>query len=114
MTFDEGRDIRLFWDRKAQRNYLRCCHYSGEAVYGGVELCGAKAVRFSASSICGGRDIVIEAGGERLTARLAPSDGYADFAEYEVSLPENIIGDSLRFVLQQDCAIRDIFIIHNS
>jgi len=114
MTFDEGRDVKIFRDRKSQEDYVRCCHYSGEAVYGGVELCGAKAVRFSASSICGGRDIVIEAGGERLTARLAPSDGYADFAEYEVSLPENITGDSLRFVLQQDCAIRDIFIIHNS
>lgn len=111
MTYDGCRDVKLFWSKTERRNYARCTHYNGTVEYGGLDLAGVKAVRFTASSIMGHKNIELIAGDEKVSVRLSPSDGYADFAEYTVSLPEGVSGNKLTFFLQQDCGLMDIELI---
>ena len=111
MTFDSGEDVELFRAKKAQRDYVRAVNWSGTAVYDGLDLCGAKAVRFTASSVYGHRDVVIRAGESEYKVTLQPADGYEDFGEYTLELPEEASGSRLVFTLPQECGLMDISVI---
>ncbi|MBQ8965040.1 glycoside hydrolase family 3 C-terminal domain-containing protein [Ruminococcus sp.] len=111
VTFDSCKGTKIFTAKDSLREYVRCTEYAGSVTFGGADLRRAKAVRFTASSLFGRRKAEIEAGNNKLGAELSPSDSWYDFSVYEVSLPEDIGGDTLTFHLAQGCGLLDISIV---
>lgn len=108
--YDSLENASLFYSKKACREYVRVTDWSGSVTFKGVDLSGAKAVEFTASSIMGRKKISLWAGEKELECEIAPSDAYDDFTTYRIEI-DGLTCDSLIFNLPQFVGIMDVRIV---
>ena len=88
--FDSADGIKIFWLKNIGRYCIRVCEWTGVAVYEDVNFKDKKNLVITASSFM--KDEVINADicGEKIQININVSDGFDDFSEYSVRLPENL------------------------
>ncbi len=88
--FDSADGIKIFRLKNIERYCIRVCEWTGVAVYEDVNFKDKKNLVITASSFMKNETINIDVCGEKIQININVSDGFDDFSEYSVRLPENL------------------------
>lgn len=89
-SFDSADGVRIRWSRRLKRHYLYFSLWYGYSRYGGIVFRDRKYVRITASCLLGNRELKICIGSEEQLITLNGSNGYDDFSDYLIPIPDGV------------------------
>lgn len=110
VTYDDQYELTEQYSLRLRDNYLCCKGWNGTAIYKNVDLRGCTALHFTAASVIGVRNITLLLNGAFIdNCTIQPGDGYDDFREYTISLPEHCGISELVLCFSQHVGLRQIW-----
>ena len=108
-SFDGAFSIEIHWSRVHRCHYLRARGWAGTAVYNGVPLKDAKALRLSVVSPIKPCELTVQIGSTSLQLPVHTSNSIDDFAAYTLALPAGLPESGTIIVtLPEAVQLRDI------
>lgn len=108
-SFDDYSNITIDFSRRYMKNYIMVKGWNAFVSYGGVDLSGKTELTVTASAYLNDDRITAEIGEHKLEIPVSASDGFDDFSEYTVKLPEGLgSNETLRLSLGEGMSVLDI------
>ena len=89
-AFDDYFGIETVWSKRLRRFYVRTNSWNGRAVYDDCPFAEKRQITLSAAAFMGKGTLHLHLADKYAEVQLEPSDGYDDFKEYTVGLPEGL------------------------
>ena len=89
-SFDGFEKIETVWSKRLHRHYIRADGWGGTVSYGDCPLSNKKYMILTAAACMGSGKLTIDFADKRAEVQLSPADGYDDFRDYKIELPDGL------------------------
>ena len=108
-SFDDYNNIIIDFSRRYMKNYIVVRGWDAFASYSGVDLSGKTELTVTVSAFLNDGTVIVEIGEHRLEMPVFASDGFDDFSEYTLILPEGLgSNESVKLSLGEGMSVMEI------
>lgn len=108
-SFDGYFNMETAWSKRLHRHYTRTKGWGGTLIYEDCPFAGKKQLILTAAAYIGSGTLHVHFADKYAQAELSPADGYDDFREYAVELPDGIPeSGTLAVSLSGDISLLDL------